>query len=62
MRSRRIKEEFKGEEGLQIAYEREKISNNKRKREWILFEAGIGRKKELGGITRKSKRTAEVEV
>ena len=60
--SRRIKEKFKGEKGLQIEQENQKIFKDKRKREQIRLGTNAEREIEVGRIIRKSKKIAEIEV
>ena len=60
--SRRIKKKFKGEKGLQIEQENQKISKDKRKREWIRLRTNAEREIEVRHIIRKSEKIAEIEV
>ena len=60
--SRRIKKKFKGEKGLQIEQENQKISKDKRKREQIRLGTNAEREIEVRRIIRKSEKTAEIEV
>ena len=62
MRTRRIKEEFKGEKGFLIKQKGHKIIIDKRRKEWIMFETDYEQGLEIGYIIKKSRRIAEVEA
>ena len=62
MHTRRIKEEFKGEKGFLIEQKGHKITIDKRRKEWIMFETDYEQGLEIGHIIKKSRRTAEVEA
>ena len=54
--SRRIKEKFKGEKGLQIEQENQKISKDKRKREQIILRTNAKREIEVRYIIKKKEK------
>ena len=61
-KSREVVEEYRGKRGFQVQEIESKISQDKRKKEWVLIKGKENKESEFGRIIRKEKKLVEVEI
>ena len=60
--TRRVRNLYREKEGLQIKGKSEKISKDKKKKEWVLIKKESATGSKFGRITKKMKEGVEIEV